>query len=196
MTKYFGAEQTAFPSNLHSVVYDLDSDADRTQLRSLPPRVSMLVLHQLVRRTPPASLCAASESIQVASIPGINVDTLILLTPIASAPPVAGVGQRTQRSRRMGMIWGLAGRDADRRLGIGALRWAAIWHGRGLVAYLNQLSRRLLRPDDHPDLDRSSSGLFQTGQPERDDIWQLLGIGRDLHGINCLMGISLTSDDG
>jgi branched-chain amino acid transport system permease protein len=53
--------------------------------------VSMLVLHQLVRRTRYGiAMRAASESIQVASILGINVDMLILLT-FAVASALAGI---------------------------------------------------------------------------------------------------------
>jgi branched-chain amino acid transport system permease protein len=51
----------------------------------------MIILHQFVRRTRYGiAMRAASENIQVASILGINVDTLILLT-FAVASALAGI---------------------------------------------------------------------------------------------------------
>ena len=74
MTKYFGAEQTAFPSNLHSVVYDLGFlTLTGTQLFIVgAAAVSMVVLHQFVttdslrhrhaRQLPRASRSPASSA--------------------------------------------------------------------------------------------------------------------------------------
>jgi branched-chain amino acid transport system permease protein len=93
MTKYFGAEQTAFPSNLHSVAYDLGLvTVTGSQLFIVgAAAVSMIVLHQFVTRTRYGiAMRAASENIQVASILGINVDTVILLT-FAVASALAGI---------------------------------------------------------------------------------------------------------
>ena len=93
MTKYFGAEQTAFPSNLHSVVYDLGFvTVTGTQLFIVAAAaLSMIVLHHFVTHTRYGiAMRAASENIQVASILGINVDTLILLT-FAVASALAGI---------------------------------------------------------------------------------------------------------
>jgi branched-chain amino acid transport system permease protein len=96
MTKYFGAEQSAFPSDLHSLSYELGPVAvSGTQLFIVgAAAVSMIILHLLVRRTRYGmALRAASENIEVASILGINADTLILLTfGVASAlAGIAGV---------------------------------------------------------------------------------------------------------
>jgi branched-chain amino acid transport system permease protein len=93
MTKYFGAEQTAFPSNLHSVVYDLGFvTVTGTQVFIVAAAaLSMIVLHHFVTHTRYGiAMRAASENIQVASILGINVDTLILLT-FAVASALAGI---------------------------------------------------------------------------------------------------------
>jgi branched-chain amino acid transport system permease protein len=93
MTKYFGAEQTAFPSNLHSLVYDLGFvTVTGTQLFILgAAAISMIILHQFVTRTRYGiAMRAASENIEVASVLGINVDTLILLT-FAVASALAGI---------------------------------------------------------------------------------------------------------
>jgi branched-chain amino acid transport system permease protein len=93
MTKFFGAEQSSFPSSLHSVVYDLGFIAvTGTQLFIVgAAAMSMIVLHQFVTRTRYGmALRAASESIEIASILGINVDTVILLT-FAVASALAGI---------------------------------------------------------------------------------------------------------
>jgi len=96
MTKLFGAEQTAFPSALHGVVYHLGFiTVTGSQLFIVgAATVSMIVLHQFVTRTRYGlAMRAASENIQTASILGINVDTVILLTfAVASAlGGIAGV---------------------------------------------------------------------------------------------------------
>jgi branched-chain amino acid transport system permease protein len=93
MTKFFGAEQSSFPSSLHGVVYDLGFIAvTGTQLFIVgAAALSMIVLHQLVTRTRYGmALRAASESIEIASMLGINVDTVILLT-FAVASALAGI---------------------------------------------------------------------------------------------------------
>jgi branched-chain amino acid transport system permease protein len=96
MTKYFGAEQTAFPSDLHNVVYDFGFvTVSGSQLFIVgAAAVSMIILHQFVTRTRYGiAMRAASENIQVASILGISVDTVILVTfGVASAlAGIAGV---------------------------------------------------------------------------------------------------------
>lgn len=96
MTKYFGAEQTAFPSQLHDVVYDLRFvTVSGSQLFIVgAAAASMIVLHQFVTRTRYGiAMRAVSENLQVASILGINVDTVILVTfGVASAlAGIAGV---------------------------------------------------------------------------------------------------------
>ncbi len=96
MTKIFGAEQTPFPSDLHKLVYDLGFVmVSGSQLFILgTATLSMLALHRFVTRTRYGiAMRATSENIQVASILGINVDTVILVTfGIASAlGGIAGV---------------------------------------------------------------------------------------------------------
>jgi branched-chain amino acid transport system permease protein len=96
MTKFFGAEQTAFPSDLHKLVYDLGFvTITGSQLFILSAAaISMVVLHQFVTRTRYGiAMRATSENIHVASILGINVDTVILVTfGVASAlGGIAGV---------------------------------------------------------------------------------------------------------
>jgi branched-chain amino acid transport system permease protein len=96
MTKYFGAEQTAFPSDLHNLVFDLGFvTVSGSQLFIVgAAAVSMIILHQFVKRTRYGiAMRAASENIQVASILGINVDTVVLVTfGVASAlAGIAGV---------------------------------------------------------------------------------------------------------
>jgi len=96
MTKFFGAEQIPFPSNLDKQIYDLGFIAvSGSQLFILSAAaLSMVVLHQFVTRTRYGmAMRATSENIQVASILGINVDTVILMTfGVASAlAGVAGV---------------------------------------------------------------------------------------------------------
>ena len=96
MTKFFGAEQIPFPSDLHKQVYDLGFIAvSGSQLFIVSAAaVSMVALHQFVTRTRYGmAMRATSENIQVASILGINVDTVILVTfGVASAlGGIAGV---------------------------------------------------------------------------------------------------------
>jgi branched-chain amino acid transport system permease protein len=178
MTKYFGAEQTAFPSNLHSVVYDLGFvTLTGTQLFIVgAAAVSMLVLHQLVRRTRYGiAMRAASESTQVASILGINVDTLILLT-FAVASALAGIAgvlvglNFSAISPYMGIDMGIKGMAVMLIGGLGSIGGAMMGGlilGMGevlSVAYLESAYRDaftfglmililIVRP----------SGLFQTG---------------------------------
>lgn len=93
MTKYFGAEQTPFPSSLRNVVYDLGFVAfTGSQLFILgAATVSMIALHQFVTRSRYGiAMRAASENVQIASILGINVDTVILLT-FAVSSALAGI---------------------------------------------------------------------------------------------------------
>ncbi|MGH6742901.1 MAG: branched-chain amino acid ABC transporter permease, partial [Bradyrhizobium sp.] len=96
MTKYFGAEQTAFPSGLHNLVFDLGFvTVSGSQLFIVgAAAISMIILHQFVKRSRYGiAMRAASENIQVASILGVNVDTVILVTfGVASAlAGIAGV---------------------------------------------------------------------------------------------------------
>jgi len=93
MTKYFGAEQTAFPSDIRGVVYDLGFiTITASQLFILAAAtISMIVLHQFVTRSRYGiAMRAVSENVRIASILGINVDTVILLT-FAVASALAGV---------------------------------------------------------------------------------------------------------
>jgi branched-chain amino acid transport system permease protein len=96
MTKIFGAEQTAFPSGLQQQVYNLGIiTVTGSQIFILATAAaSMLILHQFVNRTRYGmAMRAASENIQVASLLGINVDSVVLVTfGIASAlAGIAGV---------------------------------------------------------------------------------------------------------
>jgi branched-chain amino acid transport system permease protein len=96
MTKCFGAEQTAFPSDLRNFVYDLGFvTVSGSQLFIVgAAAISMIILHQFVKRSRYGiAMRAASENIQVASILGVNVDTVILVTfGVASAlAGIAGV---------------------------------------------------------------------------------------------------------
>jgi branched-chain amino acid transport system permease protein len=93
MTKIFGAEQIGFPEQFASRVYDLGvvsvSDA---QLFILAVAFgSMAVLHLFVTRTRHGmAMRATAENLQIASILGINVDSVILLT-FAVASALAGI---------------------------------------------------------------------------------------------------------
>jgi branched-chain amino acid transport system permease protein len=96
MTKIFGAEQTTFPSGLQKEVYNLGVvTITGSQLFILvTAAVSMLILHQFVSRTRYGmAMRAASENIQVASLLGLNVDSVVLVTfGVASAlAGIAGV---------------------------------------------------------------------------------------------------------
>jgi len=93
MTKVFGAEQTAFPSELQKHVYQFGViSVTGSQLFILgTAAISMLALHQFVTRTRYGmAMRATAENIQVASLLGINVDTVILLT-FAVASALAGI---------------------------------------------------------------------------------------------------------
>ena len=93
MTKVFGAEQTAFPSELQKHVYQFGViSVTGSQLFILgTAAITMLALHQFVTRTRYGmAMRATAENIQVASLLGINVDTVILLT-FAVASALAGI---------------------------------------------------------------------------------------------------------
>ena len=93
MTKIFGAEQSAFPSELQKHVYHLGFiSVTGSQLFILgTAAISMIALHQFVTRTRYGmAMRATAENIQVASILGINVDTVILVT-FAVASALAGI---------------------------------------------------------------------------------------------------------
>jgi branched-chain amino acid transport system permease protein len=178
MTKYFGAEQTAFPSGLHSIVYDVGFvTLSGTQLFILAiAAISMIVLHQVVRRTRYGlAMRAACESIEIASILGINVDTLVLLT-FAVASALAGIAgvlvglSFSAISPYMGIDMGIKGMAVMLIGGLGSI-YGAMAGGLILgmvevlsVAYLESAYRDaftfglmililIVRP----------SGLFQTG---------------------------------
>ncbi len=93
MTKIFGAEQTAFPSALQKDVYDLGfvTITGSQVFILVTAAVSMLILHQFVSRTRYGmAMRAASENIQVASLLGINVDSVVLVT-FGLASALAGI---------------------------------------------------------------------------------------------------------
>ena len=93
MSKVFGAEQTAFPSELQKHVYQFGViSVTGSQLFILgTAAITMLALHQFVTRTRYGmAMRATAENIQVASLLGINVDTVILLT-FAVASALAGI---------------------------------------------------------------------------------------------------------
>jgi branched-chain amino acid transport system permease protein len=93
MTKLFGAEQTAFPSELQKHVYQLGLiSVTGSQLFIVcTAAISMLALHQFVTRTRYGiAMRATAENIHVAGLLGINVDTVILQT-FAVASALAGV---------------------------------------------------------------------------------------------------------
>ncbi|MGZ5830133.1 MAG: branched-chain amino acid ABC transporter permease [Xanthobacteraceae bacterium] len=96
MTKFFGAEQTPFPSNLSRISYDLGIiSVTGSQIFILGVAiVAMLSLHLFVTRTRYGiAMRATSENLQVAAILGIDVNAVILMTfAVASAlGGVAGV---------------------------------------------------------------------------------------------------------
>jgi branched-chain amino acid transport system permease protein len=93
MTKLFGAEQIPFPEQFASRVYDLGLvNVSGAHLFILGVAfVSMASLHLFITRTRyGTAMRATAENIQVASILGVNVDTVILLT-FAVASALAGI---------------------------------------------------------------------------------------------------------
>lgn len=93
MTKLFGAEQIPFPEQFASKVYDLGPvSVSGAQLFILVVAFgAMAVLHLFVTRTRYGmAMRATAENLQIASILGINVDTVILLT-FAVASGLAGI---------------------------------------------------------------------------------------------------------
>ena len=93
MTKLFGAEQIPFPEQFASKVYDLGPVAvSGAQLFILVVAFgAMAALHLFVTRTRYGmAMRATAENLQIASILGINVDTVILLT-FAVASGLAGI---------------------------------------------------------------------------------------------------------
>ena len=96
MTKLFGAEQTPFPSSLSNIVYHVGPvTVTGSQIFILAVSfVLMFALHVFVTRTRYGiAMRATSENLQVASILGIDVNRIILITfGLASAlGGVAGV---------------------------------------------------------------------------------------------------------
>jgi branched-chain amino acid transport system permease protein len=93
MTKLFGSEQIPFPSTLQKYVFNLGVvSVTGSQLFILAAAaLSMIALHQFVAHTRYGmAMRATSENIQVASILGINVDAVIVVT-FAVASALAGV---------------------------------------------------------------------------------------------------------
>jgi branched-chain amino acid transport system permease protein len=93
MTKLFGAEQIPFPEQFASKVYDLGPvSVSGAHLFILVVAFgAMAVLHLFVTRTRYGmAMRATAENLQIASILGINVDTVILLT-FAVASGLAGI---------------------------------------------------------------------------------------------------------
>jgi branched-chain amino acid transport system permease protein len=93
MTKLFGAEQIAFPDQFTSKVYDFGLiSVSGAQLFILAVAFgAMAALHLFVTRTRYGmAMRATAENLEVASILGINVDTVILLT-FAVASGIAGI---------------------------------------------------------------------------------------------------------
>jgi branched-chain amino acid transport system permease protein len=93
MTKIFGAEQIGFPEQFASKVYDLALvSVSGAQLFILVVAFSsMAVLHLFVTRSRYGmAMRATAENLEVASILGINVDTVILLT-FVMASGLAGI---------------------------------------------------------------------------------------------------------
>jgi branched-chain amino acid transport system permease protein len=93
MTKIFGAEQIGFPEQFASRVYDLGLvSISGAQLFILAVAfASMAVLHLFVTRTRHGmAMRATAENLEVASILGINVDSVILLTFVV-ASALAGI---------------------------------------------------------------------------------------------------------
>jgi branched-chain amino acid transport system permease protein len=96
MTKLFGAEQVGFPRQFAGSVYDLGviSVTSNQIFIMVIAFVSMFALHMFVSRTRlGVAIRATSENIEIASILGINVDSVVMLTfAIASAlGGIAGV---------------------------------------------------------------------------------------------------------
>jgi branched-chain amino acid transport system permease protein len=93
MTKFFGSEQIPFPSTLNKYVFNLGVvSVTGSQLFIVgAAALSMIALHQFVAHTRYGmAMRATSENIQVASILGINVDAVIVVT-FAVASALAGV---------------------------------------------------------------------------------------------------------
>ncbi|HEY1363905.1 MAG TPA: branched-chain amino acid ABC transporter permease [Xanthobacteraceae bacterium] len=93
MTRIFGAEQIGFPPQLTTAVYRLGPVAvSGAQLFILAVALgTMLLLHLFVTRTRHGmAMRAAAESIEIASILGIDVDRVIMLT-FAVASALAGI---------------------------------------------------------------------------------------------------------
>jgi branched-chain amino acid transport system permease protein len=96
MTKLFGAEQLGFPRQFAGTVYDLGVvSITSTQIFIIVIAfASMIALHLFVTRSRlGVAIRATSENLEIASILGINVDFVIMLTfAIASAlGGIAGV---------------------------------------------------------------------------------------------------------
>jgi branched-chain amino acid transport system permease protein len=93
MTKLFGAEQIGFPQQFASRVYDLGLiSVSGAQVFILAVAFgAMILLHLFVTRTRYGmAMRATAENLQVASILGINVDHVIMLT-FAVASGLAGI---------------------------------------------------------------------------------------------------------
>ncbi len=93
MTKIFGSEQIGFPEQFSSRVYDLGFvSVSGAQLFILAVAFgAMAVLHLFVTRTRYGmAMRATAENLQVASVLGINVDNVILVT-FAVASALAGI---------------------------------------------------------------------------------------------------------
>jgi branched-chain amino acid transport system permease protein len=93
MTKMFGAEQIGFPQQFASRVYNLGLiSVSSAQLFILAVAFgAMILLHLFVTRTRYGmAMRATAENLQVASILGINVDHVIMLT-FAVASGLAGI---------------------------------------------------------------------------------------------------------
>ena len=93
MTRIFGAEQIGFPSRLATAVWSLGPVAvSGAQLFILAVALgTMWLLHLFVTRTRHGmAMRAAAESIEIASILGIDVDRVIMLT-FAVASALAGI---------------------------------------------------------------------------------------------------------
>jgi branched-chain amino acid transport system permease protein len=93
MTKIFGSEQIGFPLKLGGALYNLGPvSVSSTQLFILAVALaSMLVLHLFVTRTRYGmAMRATSENLEVASILGVDIDRMILIT-FAVASGLAGI---------------------------------------------------------------------------------------------------------
>src|ERR1700689_1159128 len=92
-TKIFGAEQSEFPTDIGSDLYHLGPLlVSGTQVFILAIAVlSMIVLHLFISRTRYGmAMRAVAENVEIASILGINTDTVIMLT-FAVASALAGI---------------------------------------------------------------------------------------------------------